>query len=145
MRAGELCTREVYLARPEDPLAEAAREMRRRHIGALVVVESRGKTVRPIGILTDRDILCGQLAKGADLFCLNVGDVMTPDPTTVDESDGLAETIRRLAAAGVRRVPVVNGVGDLVGILAFDDLLPAVAEQLGTLAHLIGTQSRTEA
>jgi CBS domain-containing protein len=144
MRAGELCTREVYLARREDPLAAAAREMRRRHIGALVVVEDRGKAVRPIGILTDRDIVCGQLAKSADLFCLNVGDVMTADPTTVDENDDLTETIKRLAAAGVRRAPVVNRGGDLVGVLSLDDLLPAVAEELGALAALIGTQSRVE-
>lgn len=144
MRAGELCTREVYLGRPEDPLAVAAREMRRRHIGALVVVEARGKAVRPIGILTDRDIVCGQLRKGADLFCLNVGDVMTADPTTVDEDDDLTETIKRLAAAGVRRAPVVNSGGELVGILSLDDLLPAVAKELGALAALMGTQSRAE-
>jgi CBS domain-containing protein len=144
MRAGELCTREVYLARPEDALAAAAREMRRRHVGALVVVEAHGKSVRPIGILTDRDIVCGQLAKSADLSCLNVGDVMTADPTTVDEDTELTETIKRLAAAGVRRAPVVNNGGDLVGILSLDDLLPEVAQQLGTLASLIGTQSRIE-
>lgn len=144
MRAGELCTRKVYLARREDPLAAAAREMRQRHIGALIVVEAREKAVRPIGILTDRDIVCGQLAKSADLFCLNVGDVMTPDPTTVHEDDELTETIKRLAAAGVRRAPVVNSGGDLVGILSLDDLLPAVAQELSALAALIGTQARVE-
>lgn len=144
MLTGELCTREVFLARREDPLAEAAREMRRRHIGALVVVEARGKAVRPIGIVTDRDIVCGQLAKGADLFCLNVGDVMSADPATVDEDDDLSQTIKRLAAAGVRRAPVVNSGGELVGILSLDDLLPAVARELGALAQLIGTQSRVE-
>jgi CBS domain-containing protein len=144
MRIGELCTREVYLARREDPLATAAREMRRRHIGALVVVEARGKSVRPIGILTDRDIVCGQLVKGADLFCLNVGDVMTADPATVDEDDDLTRTIQRLAAAGVRRAPVVNSAGDLVGVISLDDLLPAVAHELSALAALIGTQSRVE-
>ena len=144
MRAGELCTREVYLVRRDDPLAVAAREMQRRHIGALVVVETSGKNVRPIGILTDRDIVCGQLAKEADLRCLNVGEVMTADPTTVGEYDGLTETIKSLTAAGVRRAPVVDSTGDLVGILSLDDLLPAVAEELGALARLIGTQNRIE-
>lgn len=144
MRAGELCTREVYLARPGDPLAAAAREMRRRQVGALVVVETRGATVRPIGILTDRDIVCGQLAKSADLFCLTVGDVMTSDPTTVEEDDDLSASIRQLAATGVRRAPVVNGQGDLVGVLSLDDLLPAVAQELGGLVRLIGKQSRVE-
>jgi CBS domain-containing protein len=144
MRAGDLCTRNVYLARRDDALAAAAWEMRRRHIGALVVVEARGQAVHPVGMLTDRDIVCGQVAKGADLFCLSVGDVMSADPATVAEEDDLSVAIKRLAAAGVRRAPVVNGSGDLVGLLSLDDLLPAVAQELGALAALIGTQSRTE-
>ena len=144
MRAGELCSREVYLVRRDDALAEAAREMLQRQVGALVVVEPRGKTVKPIGILTDRDIVCGQIAKRADLFCLNVGDVMSEDLMTLDENAGVAEAIKRLATAGVRRAPVVNGAGELIGILSFDDLLPAVAAELGGLARLIGKQARME-
>lgn len=144
MRAGELCTRKVYLARREDPLATAAREMRRRHIGALIVVENVGAAVRPVGILTDRDIVCGQLARGADLFCLNVADVMTADPMTVEEGHDLTEAIKRLAATGVRRAPVVNRAGELVGVLSLDDLLPAVAREFGALAELIATQSHRE-
>lgn len=144
MRAGELCIREVYVARPGDPLAEAAREMQRRHVGALVVVEPQGKAVKPIGIVTDRDILRGQLSHGCDLFCLTVGEVMSTDLTTVSEEDGLGEIIRRLAVAGVRRAPVVNASGELTGIVSFDDVLPAVADELGTLARLIGTQSCAE-
>jgi CBS domain-containing protein len=144
MRAGELCSREVYLSRASDALADAAREMRRRNVGALVVVEPRGKMVRPVGIVTDRDIVCGQITRSADLFCLTVADVMSPNPVTVGEEDDLTETIKRLAAARVRRAPVVNTAGDLVGIISFDDLLPAVAEELSTLGRLIGTQSRSE-
>lgn len=144
MRACDLCTREVYLARPGDALAAAAREMRRRHVGALIVVEPEGKTVKPVGILTDRDIVCGQLRRGADLYCLTVGDVMSTHPATVGENDELAEIITRLAGAGVRRAPVVNQAGELVGVVSFDDVLPVVSEELATLARLIGTQSRTE-
>jgi CBS domain-containing protein len=144
MRAAELCTRDVYLARPGDALSHAAREMRRRHVGALVVAEPAGNRIKPVGIVTDRDILCGQLRRGADIHCLTVGDVMTTDLTTVGEDDEVADIIKRLATAGVRRAPVVNAAGDLVGILSFDDILPVVAEELTTLARLIGTQSRTE-
>lgn len=144
MRAGTLCTREVYLARPGDALADAAREMRRRHVGCLVVVETAGKMAKPVGILTDRDIVCGQLRKGADLYCSTVADVMSTELTTVREDEGVADVIKQLAKAGVRRAPVVNPMGDLVGILSLDDLLPAIAEDLATLARLIGTQSRME-
>ncbi len=144
MQAGELCSREVYIVRPDEPLADAAREMRKRHIGAVVVVEQREQAMVPVGIVTDRDIVCGQLAHGADLFCLTVGDVMTRAPTTIPEEDGLSEAIRRLSSRGVRRAPVVSVSGDLVGILSFDDVVPAVAEELSSLAKLIGTQARRE-
>ena len=145
MQAGEVCSREVYIVRPDEPLADAAREMRKRHVGALVVVETRGKLTIPVGIVTDRDIVCGQLARSADLFCLTVGDVMTRNPTLIAETESLSQAIERLSAKGVRRAPVVNDAGDLVGIVSFDDLLPAVAEDLSALARLIGTQSRKEA
>jgi CBS domain-containing protein len=144
MRAGEVCTREVYLTGPGRALAEAAQEMRRRHVGTLVVVKPAGKEVRPVGILTDRDIVCGQLARGADLHCLTVGDVMSTDLTTVGEDDDVAAVIAQLAKAGVRRAPVVNTKGDLVGIVSLDDLLPVLSKQLAGLARLIGMQSRAE-
>lgn len=144
MQAGELCSREVYIVRANEPLVDAAREMRKRHVGAVVVVEPRAGAAVPVGIVTDRDIVVGQLAHNADLFCLTVGDVMTREPMTVPEAEGLSESIRRLSARGVRRAPVVAASGDLVGILSFDDVLPAVAEELSSLAKLIGTQARRE-
>ncbi len=145
MEIGELCSREVYFVRPGEPLVQAVREMDRRHIGTVVVVEARGKSLVPIGMVTDRDVLCGQLKCHADLFTLTVQDVMTSDPWTIAESCGLAEAITGLRARGVRRAPVVTDTRELVGIVSFDDLLPAVAEELSSLARLIGRQAHNEA
>ena len=144
MNLGSLCHRQVYLVKPDEPLADAAREMQRRRIGALVVVADLAPPVRPLGIVTDRDIVCGQLLRKADLRSLTVGDVMTPDPLTLPESAGVSEAIAALHQRGVRRAPVVNQAHDLVGIVTLDDLLPAVAAELNTLAQLIGTQSLHE-
>jgi CBS domain-containing protein len=144
MQVGDICSREVYMVRPDEPLAEAAKEMTHRHIGAVVVVASHGDVIRPVGIVTDRDVVRGQLQRSADLFCLSVGDVMTKMPLTVEENCGLAEAIERMSARGVRRAPVVSSSGDLVGIVTLDDLLPALAADLSTLAKLIGTQARLE-
>jgi CBS domain-containing protein len=69
---------------------------------------------------------------------------MTKAPLTVEESCGVAEAVERMSARNVRRAPVVSSSGDLVGIVTFDDLLPVVAEDLSTLAKLIGTQARLE-
>jgi len=144
MNLGNLCHRQVYLVKPDEPLVDAAREMQRRRIGALVVVADLATPVRPVGIVTDRDIVCGQLLRKADLRSLDVGDVMTRDPLTLPESTGVSEAIAALHQRGVRRAPVVNEAQDLVGIVTLDDLLPAVAAELNALAKLIGTQSLHE-
>lgn len=114
------------------------------HVGSLIVVDGGGKGGRPIGILTDRDIVRGQLRLGADLFCLAVGDVMTADPLTIPATTGLTEAIVAMRARVVRRAPVVDGFGNLLGIITLDDLLPAVARELEELAVLIGSQARHE-
>ena len=145
MEIGDLCSREVYIVRRDDPLADAVREMHRRHVGAVVVVEPRGKLLCPIGIVTDRDVLRGQISLHSDVFSLKVQDVMTLDPLTLSETCGLAEGISQLRARGVRRAPVVSALGDLVGIVSFDDLLPAVSEELAVLAKLIDRQATEEA
>ncbi len=145
MEIGELCSRNVYVVRPGDPLVQAVREMDRRQIGTVIVVEARGKLLVPIGIVTDRDVLCGQVKRQADLFTLTVQDVMTAEPLTIAESSGIAEAITCLRARGVRRAPVVADTGDLVGIVSLDDLLPAVAKELGALAGLVGGQAYRQA
>lgn len=114
------------------------------HVGSLIVVESGDAARRPVGILTDRDIVRGQLRLSADLFCLTVGDVMTPDPLTINANLGVTEAIEALHDRGVRRAPVVDDGGNLLGVITLDDLLPVVASELEELSALIGSQARHE-
>lgn len=144
MRVRDLYSPGAQVAQPDQALAEAARTMLESHVGSLIVVENNGAVRKPIGIMTDRDIVRGQLRLGADLFCLTVGDVMTPNPLTLTINVGVNEAIETLQALGVRRAPVVDGAGNLVGIITMDDLLPAVAHELEELSTLIGTQARHE-
>ena len=144
MNIGEVSTREVCTIRREEPLAVAAREMRKRHCGTVVVIELQGEAVRPVGIITDRDIVCGQVKHAADLSLLTVADVMTSNPFTLLDKSGIAEAIGRMSDRAVRRAPVVNDAGELVGIVSIDDLLPILAKKLGALATLIGRQARGE-
>lgn len=144
MNVGEVCSREVFIFEAGEPLANAVAEMMKRHIGTIVVVEPEPGRVRPIGIVTDRDIVRGQVSLEKDLFSLAVGEVMTRAPVTVSETSDVTEAIERMRARGVRRAPVVNDLGDLVGIVSLDDLLPVVAEALGALARLVGTQASRE-
>lgn len=144
MRVRDLYSPGAQVARPNQALAVAVRTMLESHVGSLIVVEANGAGRRPVGILTDRDIVRGQLRLNADLFCLTVGDVMTPDPLTISAKLDVTEAIEALHSRGVRRAPVVDDAGNLLGIITLDDLLPAVARELEELSTLIGTQARHE-
>lgn len=144
MRVRDLYSPGARIARAEQPLADAARTMLEYRVGALIVVPSAGTSQRPIGILTDRDIVRGQLRRSADLYCLTVGDVMTPNPLTVTTDHGVTEAIELMNARAVRRAPVLDASGNLLGIVTLDDLVPAVAEELAALASLMGHQARHE-
>jgi CBS domain-containing protein len=144
MNVGDLCSREVCVVKRDEPLAQAVKEMRNRHVGAVVVTEPDGEVLRPVGIVTDRDVVRGQMDRRADLFCLSVGDVMTSNPLVLPESAEVADAIDMLSRRGVRRAPVAAENGDLVGIVTLDDLLPLIAEELTALAHLIGHQTKHE-
>lgn len=144
MNIGEVCSREVYIVRPTEALADAVAEMHKRHVGALVVVDERPDQVRPIGVVTDRDAIRAQVLRGEGLTRLTIAQAMSADPLTLPETCSISEAIGQMNARGVRRAPVVNESGDLAGIVSFDDLLPVVSEQLTALARLIGNQARRE-
>jgi CBS domain-containing protein len=143
MIIGQIRTPNVVVTYPDQPLADAARTMRDSHVGALVALDKHDPQRKPLGMLTDRDIVRGQLLKGADLHCLTVGDVMTRNPLALPLDMSLSEGIVALRSRGVRRAPVVDGNGSLVGIVTLDDLLPALARNLQELAKLMGRQARS--
>ena len=144
MRIGDLCSRDVHHVTAEAPLLDAVRDMHRHHVGAVIVVDRAGASARPIGIVTDRDVMRAEITQRADVFTLTVGDVMSVDLLTLSESSELADGIERMRRRGVRRAPVLDPAGVMLGIVTLDDLLPAVAGQLDALARLLGRQARHE-
>jgi CBS domain-containing protein len=144
MNIGDIRTAHVVVTYPDRPLVEAARLMRQHRIGALVVLDPHDPQRQPRGMLTDRDIVRGQVLKGADLHCLVVGDVMSHDPLSLRIDMSLAEGISAMNARAVRRAPLVDHNGSLVGIVTLDNLLPAVASELKGLAKLMGAQAHRE-
>ena len=142
MNIEEICSRVVVVALPATSVHEGARLLREHHVGALVVIDSRQNS-RPLGIVTDRDMVVEVLAMGIDPSKLAVGDLMTGDIVTVNASEGVPETIELMQSKGVRRVVVVDDAGALVGIVSFNDLVPYVSEALAGLASaIIGAQAR---
>ena len=144
MPIGEICTREVIMARRDITIEQAAELMRVNHVGDLLIVEYFNGDQVPVGILTDRDIAVAVVAMKLDPASLSAGDVMTQDPATATEDQSVLETIQQMRAAGVRRLPVVTGRGALVGIVSTDDVIQLLAEEITELAKLIVHEQRKE-
>jgi len=144
MSVGAICNREVIICRLDDSIQEVVALMRNHHVGDVVVVEDRGNEAVPVGILTDRDIVIELLAEEVDLNSVNIADVMSGELATVQEDDDILATIELMREKGVRRIPVVNLQGGLEGILAVDDLIGLIAEQLTDLIRLFGRELQHE-
>jgi len=144
MKVGEICNREVVVVDREAAILEAAQLMRRHHVGDVVVTEERGGIRVPVGILTDRDIVVELLAEQVPLEAVTVGDAMSSELLTVSEEEEVMDAIQRMRGRGVRRTPVVELSGALAGILAVDDLIDLIAEQLSDLVKLIGNEQQRE-
>ncbi|MEK6771363.1 MAG: CBS domain-containing protein [Pseudomonadota bacterium] len=144
MLVGTACNREVVVVERSASVSQAARLMRDFHVGDLVVVETQDGRRRPVGILTDRDIVVGVLARDVDAASVAVRDVMGGELITATEDESLPDVVKRMRAAGVRRLPVVDGEGTLVGILTVDDLLDLLSETLNDLTRLISRELTRE-
>lgn len=123
MKASDLMTPDPACITPNDSVQDAARMMGSYNVGSLPVVEG-GDNKRLVGIVTDRDLALGVIGEGR--FDAKVGDVMTPNPSTVRGDEDTESVARIMAEEQVRRVPVVDERGAVVGMIAQADL--ALAE-----------------
>jgi CBS domain-containing protein len=123
MKAYELCQRNVVTVRGQEDLATAAWIMRERNVGCLVVVEPFGMQGgwRPIGLLSDRDIVTQVIARDCDARSLAVSDVMSR-PVSIGPDTSIEDALQRMRLGGTRRVCVIDERGRLAGILALDDI-----------------------
>jgi CBS domain-containing protein len=135
---GRICLREVDLAQPGESAIEAACRMRDRRVGTLVVVDGAG---RPVGLVTDRDLALRVVATGADPRVISVREVMTPHPRTVSEGTAIESALAVMRSGVLRRLPVVNDRGELVGILSLDDVLDLLAEEFGLVRGLLAREA----
>jgi len=144
MRIGDICTRRVIQIDPGTSLLEAANTMRRQQVGALVVTEQRDNLPSPIGIVTDRDIVVAVIAAGVNPQSLAVCEVMARSLATCGERDELFDVIELMRKRGIRRLPVVDAAGALIGMITADDIVGAVAEHLSELAKALVSEESME-
>ncbi|MGJ9419451.1 CBS domain-containing protein [Massilia sp. CMS3.1] len=144
MNIRDICTIQTISCNRDETVQGAALLMRKHHVGDLVVVDGSDGDAIPAGMVTDRDIVVSVVALGLDPASLQVGDIMSDDLLTCREDDDVYQTIEHMRLRGIRRVPVVNANGALAGIVSADDLLEFLAEEMGDLSRISGSQQAHE-
>lgn len=119
----DVCTLNVVCCGAQTSVLEAARLMRQKHVGDLVVVDDPRDEGVPLGIVTDRDLVVEVLGNGLDPATTKVGSLMRTPVVIAHESEDTSQVIERMRVHGVRRVPVVANEGEAVGMITLDDLL----------------------
>lgn len=138
MNIGDICNRIVVCIGVDEPAREAAVLMGRLHVGTLVVTGGDGESSAPIGILTDRDLVVEVMAQGLDPATVTVNDVMHDELLVGEEGDDVGSALELMQERGVRRMPVVDGDGALIGIVALDDMLQVYARDIERMASIVG-------
>lgn len=144
MQVGKLATRELIYCTPDTSARAMARLMRERHVGDLLVAELKGGRLMPLGIVTDRDLVVEVMATGVPPDTITAADLMVETPTCVNDSDTIEEAIERMGVAGVRRLPVVDAHGALVGVLSVDDVMTLLAKEVTDIAGIARRQRSRE-
>ena len=145
MTIGTICNREVITVQRDATVLHAAVLMRQHHVGDVVVIENRKNKTVPIGIVTDRDIVVELVATELDCNVITVGDIIITKLIVVKDSAGVFEAIQLMANKGVRRLPVVDADGGLVGIITLDDLLLLLSKELAAFTKLVTREQKNEA
>jgi predicted transcriptional regulator len=143
-KVADYCTHAVASVDRAMPVVDCAKRMHDDHVGSLVVVDTVDGRKVPVGMLTDRDIAIEVVAFGMDASALTAGDIMSSDLATARKDDDLLAALARMRSQGVRRLPVVDATGALAGVLAADDLLAVVAEEINGLAQVVDAQATRE-
>jgi len=144
MKLKDLCVLDVACCHKDTTIAEAARLMRQHHTGDLVITDDSDGTREPLGILTDRDIVMDVVAKGRDPERARVGDVMTVPLVVAAGSEDIDTAIERMRTHGVRRLPILDDGGAVLGILTLDDFYRALAEHTTQLAAIVSKEQTRE-
>lgn len=140
MSLERVCKKEVITVSPEVTLHEVSRLMQAHHVGSIVVVEKH----RPVGILTDRDIVVKGVAAGKDPKAMQVQEIMTRNPAMVNINYDSLDATRIMRDRGLRRLPVVDENRHLLGIITLDDVLRLLGAEIANLAEAVHMELERE-
>ena len=141
-RLKDFATTVVAVVEPDASAMAAAQLMRLHHIGALVVVDAKEKT-RPVGMLTDRDLVLSLMAEGLDPLVFTVGDIMSVELVLANGEMDAMDAVQLMRTNRLRRLIIVDDAGQLSGIVTMEDVLEFLTRELANLAAgVIGARDR---
>lgn len=125
-----LMTEEVTSLPPNATVLDAAKFMTDMNVGSVVVVDGD----KPIGILTDRDIMTKVVVERKDPQTVKVKDIMASPVVTISVEKDIVDVTKLMSTHGVRRFPVIDSDGRIIGVIALDDILVFLGEELQNIA-----------
>lgn len=134
----EFATSPVAVVEPDTSARVVAQLMRRHHIGALVVVEAGDKN-KPIGIVTDRDLVLELMAEGLDPAVFTAGDIMSVDLVKAHTEMDATDAVQLMKKYRLRRLVITDDAGHLAGIVTIEDVLALLTRELADLALDLGS------
>lgn len=138
----DFATSVVAVVEPETSALVVAQLMRHHHIGALVVVEAHEKS-RPVGIVTDRDLVLELMAEGLDPAVFTAGDIMSVDLVMATPNMDVMDAVQLMNSHRLRRLVIADDAGRLLGIVTMEDVLELLTRELSNLtAGLVGARDR---
>lgn len=138
----DFATSVVAVVEPETPALVVAQLMRQHHVGSLVVIEA-GEKNRPVGIVTDRDLVLELMAEELDPAVFTAGDIMSVNLVLATPEMDALDAVQLMKTHRLRRLVMVDEAGRLVGIVTMEDVLELLTGELANLAAgLAGARDR---
>jgi len=141
-RLKDFATAVVAVVEPETTAFVAAQLMRKHHIGALIVVDAAEQS-RPVGILTDRDLVLALMAEGLDPEVFTAGDIMSVELVLANPEMDAMDAVQLMRTNRLRRLVIADEAGRLAGIVTMEDILELLTRELADLAAgVLGARDR---
>jgi CBS domain-containing protein len=132
-----VCQTNVVSVSPHTTIAFVSDLMKQKNIGCVIITEDH----KPVGIVTDRDLALRVDLTAAEKAVDPISTVMTHEVCTIRKDTGIFEAVQVMKSSRVRRLPVVDMGGRLVGLITVDDIVRLLARELGEIARVIGNES----
>lgn len=132
-----VCQTNVVSVSPHTTIAFVADLMKQKRIGCVIVTEDH----KPVGIVTDRDLALRVDLTNTETGIHEIATIMTTDVSTIRKDTGIFEAVQVMKSSRVRRLPVIDMGGRLVGLITVDDIVRLLARELGEIARVIGNES----